>query len=589
MDRKILEERHRATGVKLFIAAWLVEILAAFVGLVIAGMTAYGIHAEILELEKEVKGAGYVNIILGALPFIMVAVVELTKIPLATAFYNSFKLRWRLVFGFSLLFLMFITFETALNGFERNFANLTQVIEVMRRDLVQTDEEIAEHEAEIDTLRTLDEQKIRELTSKRNDELQNARAIELSEIDRVIKDKVAISNTGLTASLKGSLNALEERIASLREDYQAAQARISKDYENNLKQVQGSSRSEQNTVEQQIANLDESLKELSREEAKAVDDALFFNVGSVRDNYNKRRADLVSQRTKLLDQLNNVSADPRMRRLAQDRDEALSKAKAAYDRNVGALDRERRKLNAQITDNAGSSQRTLNTEIKILNDQKKEIQTKYDGLKDKEEALLAEKLDDLANKYSKAEELENLKNDLSLKRLELRKTINEKVADNQVYRITQLWTGKDNAADVSKQEVRYTAIAWFGSLAAIVAATGTILAFAALVMMDPHQRNATPKKSVRNVLRRLFVDMRKYLRTPRIVTEYVEKEKVVELTKEVPVEKVVIQEVPREIVRKELVHVPLYTNDDSLLGNSHLKKGNIAEMNLAEARVEKGV
>ena len=35
--------------------------------------------------------------------------------------------------------------------------------------------------------------------------------------------------------------------------------------------------------------------------------------------------------------------------------------------------------------------------------------------------------------------------------------------------------------------------------------------------------------------------------------------------KEVPVDKVVFRDVPREVVVKELVYVPLYTSDPSLL------------------------
>ena len=52
-------------------------------------------------------------------------------------------------------------------------------------------------------------------------------------------------------------------------------------------------------------------------------------------------------------------------------------------------------------------------------------------------------------------------------------------------------------------------------------------------------------------------------------------EKIVKVTKEVPVEKivketvevekVVYKEVPKEIVRKEVIHVPIYTNDTDLL------------------------
>ncbi|KZZ13680.1 hypothetical protein A3749_26155 [Oleiphilus sp. HI0078] len=43
------------------------------------------------------------------------------------------------------------------------------------------------------------------------------------------------------------------------------------------------------------------------------------------------------------------------------------------------------------------------------------------------------------------------------------------------------------------------------------------------------------------------------------------KEVATEVIKEVPVEKVVKVEVPVEIIKKEIVHVPLYTEDKSLL------------------------
>ena len=82
-------------------------------------------------------------------------------------------------------------------------------------------------------------------------------------------------------------------------------------------------------------------------------------------------------------------------------------------------------------------------------------------------------------------------------------------------------------------------------------------------------------KSVRNSIRRFFIELRKRARQPKIqivekeVPVEVEKVKEVIIEKEVPIEKikevivekekVVYQEVPKEVIRKELVHVPLYS------------------------------
>ena len=71
---------------------------------------------------------------------------------------------------------------------------------------------------------------------------------------------------------------------------------------------------------------------------------------------------------------------------------------------------------------------------------------------------------------------------------------------------------------------------------------------------------------------------RKY-NEPKIVTKIKEVEVPVEVIKEVPVDKIVIQEmkvevpvdkivvqeVPVEVIKKEVVHVPIYTNDPDLM------------------------
>lgn len=120
--------------------------------------------------------------------------------------------------------------------------------------------------------------------------------------------------------------------------------------------------------------------------------------------------------------------------------------------------------------------------------------------------------------------------------------------------------------DVTKDELKLISTIWFGSLAAIVALTGTILALAGLVV-----RYHQPKRtwySVRGVAVALRQHLRRRLREgPKIVTKEVPVDKVVfkEVPVEVPVDKVVFKEVPKEVVRKEIVYVPLYTNDSELL------------------------
>ena len=65
---------------------------------------------------------------------------------------------------------------------------------------------------------------------------------------------------------------------------------------------------------------------------------------------------------------------------------------------------------------------------------------------------------------------------------------------------------------------------------------------------------------------KLMVAIRRYFVTARRKPKkIVYKENIKEVVKEVPVQKVVLTEKPVEIIRKQLVHVPMYTNDPALL------------------------
>jgi hypothetical protein len=109
---------------------------------------------------------------------------------------------------------------------------------------------------------------------------------------------------------------------------------------------------------------------------------------------------------------------------------------------------------------------------------------------------------------------------------------------------------------------------WYGSLALVTSALGTALAFAALVVRYPPKlpSGGGIGGMVKGLFRRVnyaLALLHRRLRKPKIKEVPVDRvvEKIVQVTKEVPVEKVVYRDVPREVVIKELVHVPLFTQD----------------------------
>jgi hypothetical protein len=117
---------------------------------------------------------------------------------------------------------------------------------------------------------------------------------------------------------------------------------------------------------------------------------------------------------------------------------------------------------------------------------------------------------------------------------------NAGVLSNQVYRLALQISTIDDACELTQKELSTTQFLWFGSLALVVSALGTALAFAGLVIRYDRRKPIIKEVTVERTV-----------------------EKIVEITKEIPVEKIVFRDVPVEIIQKELVHVPLFTQNIS--------------------------
>ena len=91
--------RERSFGKKLLITAWAVEIMAASIGLIIAFTMAYDAYN-----NAEVKNVNTtINALLGALPFLLIAIIEPTKIPLASGLYKVKNWGWKTLILVALL------------------------------------------------------------------------------------------------------------------------------------------------------------------------------------------------------------------------------------------------------------------------------------------------------------------------------------------------------------------------------------------------------------------------------------------------------------------------------------------------------
>ena len=92
---KELYEIRQKNGRYLLGAAWLLEVIAASIGLLIAIILILQGQETLREVAGEITSSMRYSVYISGLPFVMSAVVELMKIPIVTLVYHSKSLLWK--------------------------------------------------------------------------------------------------------------------------------------------------------------------------------------------------------------------------------------------------------------------------------------------------------------------------------------------------------------------------------------------------------------------------------------------------------------------------------------------------------------
>ena len=157
--------------------AWALEIIAASMGLLTAlilGMQAY----------QDSDSAVPLDAVLMAIPFVMVAFAELTKIPIATLLFVA-PIIYKPFAALALFLLAFITFETVVGGLttalsqrQEAFRNIENKIDELEAKVISLRSEKSV-EASSSTLETIQSQ---------IDSLEKARAKEINRFEKQISE-----------------------------------------------------------------------------------------------------------------------------------------------------------------------------------------------------------------------------------------------------------------------------------------------------------------------------------------------------------------------------------------------------------------
>ncbi len=163
------------------------------------------------------------------------------------------------------------------------------------------------------------------------------------------------------------------------------------------------------------------------------------------------------------------------------------------------------------------------------------------------------------------------------------------IRDNQVYRFAARVYGYDDPTEMTAKELNTFCFVWFGLIAFAVSTLGPLLALCYYRIKFQTAVGRTASSRLLHALRRLVLRLarrnkiikiqevekiiERSVEVPVEVVREVEKEVPVErvvtvvqeVVKEVPVDRIVPVEKPVEVKVKELVYVPIFTNDPDVL------------------------
>jgi len=466
-------ERLFKIGVNLVRFAWAVEIVAVSIGFLISIIVSYSVYFQINRIDDILTFGDYSTILVAGLPFVLVAIVEATKIPVATALMYAKHTSWRVVLFIGMLLLAMITFETMINGFERNFSNLTLSI-----DEKKSKELLLQH-----TIKNYEEQK------------RKINIINPWNVEQKWREKIKFANNNYNEKILAQREYTQTQIHEIGDlNKQKIDAELEKLYkqENEIykqwdeertgaaKRLRGLVNKNINTTSSDKETLTKELQALKEEMKLEMENSNFLTRPATEKKY---RA-LIEKKEKRLYAVSDYSAGSKAIKEQTKSEEQLQ----THLKTIGENYQRR-------VDNVRSRIEYLNKTLRtsqqsnefLLKKYEQELKVFTQSATDDRDILIQTastnrtgSLKKYGSIQSRVKAFDIKINDLKTQQRDIYYSINKLVNQNQVYRVATYISGKENAIEVPRDTVGFVALIWFGSLAFICSIAGVFLAISGI-------------------------------------------------------------------------------------------------------------
>jgi len=281
-DELAMLEIKRNWGKYLLRMAWVIEISAALLGIAIAFITGYQTYIQNLNEFGELPIPQYFNLLLGTLPFFMVAAVEILKIPLCFLVFTSNSFKVRSIFTLVLIAITFITFETLATGFERFFHSASTTVQIPQDKLVAITKKIEFNKGQVENKEIVSDESIKQEVDFRTNAAKASLNDAIDNMEEQIEDYLNLGGGTLTEQkeqkelkLDRLINERIEQIAKISKE--ASARRNSKNID--IKKI----KEQRDTDASNAKEFSEAERERITNEIQAITDALEVSINNKKE------------------------------------------------------------------------------------------------------------------------------------------------------------------------------------------------------------------------------------------------------------------------------------------------------------------
>ena len=490
LEKQRVQKYKESKATQLIVCAWIIEICAAGIGFFFAYTTGEATRKYLNQAEDMFIGDPNVSVTLAMLPFMIIGVVELTKIPLAFAAYNAKGGFWKSLFVGVLLSLCLITGETIFTGMERSLDNQLKYFESDKKmqeelkvDVLNLEKQVIELESERPT-DDIDREYDEEIRSfedshyKVVDEINSERESRLSGLENQKAQSRELFINGSSQDEVGDLQGLlDGQLSSIKS--------IEESRDKEIENIRAQALQEINSKQDQINALTESIKGMTQE----------LDGGGLFSNNADEKEQLEAER------VSRSKAEAELEVIKSKRDASIENYREEENVRIAKLEEQKSVIQSKLTEARSKSkeafdieQAGIDIEINALNMRFDERLDNILSRHEEEKALREQNYLEARNRAVRVQtDLDQARAEIKKKNeeiIDVEQTINSKAGEIQVMRFAATYAAftsdgeRQGVENVTPEDIGIVMLFWFGSIALIAATTGTVIAFASFYIRD---------------------------------------------------------------------------------------------------------